>query len=93
MFLGFKKAARESVKAGSPHAFAITASSKFVKGAYTKDAAAEHLKLSAPAIYTASGPEGGWTRCKIGRPTESTVEVIAAAVGSCVAATGGKAEL
>ena len=98
LFSAFKAAARSAAKAGddAPAAFALTADSRFVKGGYTKDAVAEKLKLSAPAFYTT--PDGGatWSKCATSRPTEASVEQLAAQLQRCVASptTGAaKAEL
>ena len=92
LFQGFKKAARASAKAADGASFALTAASRFEKGAYTTDGVAQQLKLSGPAVFVAA-PGDKWVKCKTGRPTESTVEAISAAVTQCVHAAGGKSEL
>jgi hypothetical protein len=97
VFLAFKSAARAMVKSGAATAedFALTAASKFEKGAYTKDAIASELKLSAPTVYTLL--DGKYVKCKIGRPTEVELAVMTETIKGCaqkaVTAPQGKAEL
>lgn len=97
VFLGFKAAARQSAKAAEGSMYAMTASSKFEKGKYTTDAVAHALQLTAPAVYVQAAGATGWTKCEIGRPTDSTQEAIQQAVASCAVAAaatvGVKAEL
>ena len=71
VFTGFKRAAKAGAKAADGVSYAITAASKFSKGAYAVDELAKHLKLDTPAVYTALAGGSTWTKCKIGRPTET----------------------
>lgn len=94
LFLGFRATARASAKAADGTNFAISANSKFQKGKYTNDPIADALKLNAPAVFVQPTHDGKWTKCKTGRPTETTAENIASQIASCLAvATAGKAEL
>jgi len=85
VFTGFKRAAKAGAKAADGVSYAITAASKFSKGAYAVDELAKHLKLDTPAVYTALAGGSTWTKCKIGRPTETTVEAIEATISDCAA--------
>ena len=97
VFAAFKAAARAMVKRGAATAedFALTAASRFERGAYSVDELAKGLKLSAPSVYVDSG--AGFERCKIGRPTETDISAMADAIKACaektLAARRGKPEL
>ena len=83
LFQGFKRAARKSSKAEDGVSYALTAASSFVKGKFSTDPLASNLKLSAPGVYT--GSASSMTKCKIGRPTEMTVDAMEAAISACAA--------
>lgn len=95
LFAAFKAAARALVKSdASAKAFGLTAASKFNGKSYTTDPLAARLKLSAPAVYVLEA--GAYTKCAIGRPTQTEVNAMAEAIKGCASRALGlqeKAEL
>ena len=76
-----KKGKRSGADAASM--FGLTAAKYDGKAGMYKCPLADSLKLVGPAVYVLAGHD--WTRCKLSRPTEVSVEGLKGEIEACIA--------